>query len=209
MVFLWWRAVLILCQTYLLELWPKISPLVSSDHKTFSHMLLGDLCVFPKLAWMFFLPPYPIVQTYEEYGRLMSYVLHSQYLPEIPAVVCCCRRLGSKPDQLSYHLFIILEGHPVLGNTTVAPYFLHLMMTVFTVFHGISNAMEIILYTSPDLIPFNNEIPLMLWKPSADHGFCCKMRLRKCLEKPTRTAKLYLGLIRGTLNDGRCVPTPI
>ncbi len=124
MVFLWWRAVLILCQTYFLELWPKISPLVSSDHKTFSHMLLGDLCVFPKLAWMFFLPPYPIVQTYEEYGRLMSYVLHSQYLPEIPAVVCCCRRLGSKPDQLSYHLFIILEGHPVLGNITVAPYFL-------------------------------------------------------------------------------------
>ncbi len=44
----------------------------------------------------------------------------------------------------------ILEGHPLLGNITVAPYFLHLMMTVFTVFRGISNVLEIILYTSPD-----------------------------------------------------------
>ncbi len=44
-------------------------------------------------------------------------------------------------------LFII---HPVLGNITVAPYFLQLMMTVFTVFHGMSNALEIILYPSPD-----------------------------------------------------------
>ncbi len=44
----------------------------------------------------------------------------------------------------------ILEGHPLLGNITVAPYFLHLMMTVFTVFHGISNALEILLYPSPD-----------------------------------------------------------
>ncbi len=43
MVLFWWCAVLFLCQTYLLELWPKSSNLVSSDHNTFSHMLLGDL----------------------------------------------------------------------------------------------------------------------------------------------------------------------
>ncbi len=43
MVFLWWCAVLFFHQTYLLELWPKSSTLVSSDHNTFFHMLLGDL----------------------------------------------------------------------------------------------------------------------------------------------------------------------
>ena len=57
MVFFWWCAGWFLRQTYLLELWPKSSTLVSSDHNTFSHMLLGDFrCVFAKcsLAWMFF-----------------------------------------------------------------------------------------------------------------------------------------------------------
>ncbi len=90
MVFLWWCAVLFLCQTYLLELWPKSSTLVSSDHNAFSHMLLGYFkCVFAKFsrAWMFFLPPYPIAQTHEEYGRLLSHVLHSQYFPGITAAL--------------------------------------------------------------------------------------------------------------------------
>ncbi len=53
-------------------------------------------------------------------------------------------------EGFSSRLSSILEGHPVLGNITVAPYFLQLMMTVFTVFHGMSNALEIILYPSPD-----------------------------------------------------------
>ncbi len=46
MLLLWWCAVLFFHQTYLLELWPKCSTLVSSDHNTFSHMV--------------FLPPYPL-----------------------------------------------------------------------------------------------------------------------------------------------------
>ena len=44
----------------------------------------------------------------------------------------------------------------------------------------------------------------MLWKVLR-----CGMQLRKCQERPTRTAELYLGLIRGTLNYGRRVLTPI
>ena len=75
-------------------------------------------------------------------------------------------------------------------------------MTVFTVFHGISNALEILLYPSPDWYLFNNEIPLMLWTLSEEHGFCHRMWLRKCQERPTSIAELYLGFLRGTLNDG-------
>lgn len=58
------------------------------------------------------------------------------------------------------------------------------------------------------LTTFNNEIPLILWKLSIDHGFCCKMRLRKCQEKLTRTAEHYFGLIIDILNDCLCVLTP-
>uniref|UniRef100_A0A3B3SFF8 Ig-like domain-containing protein n=1 Tax=Paramormyrops kingsleyae TaxID=1676925 RepID=A0A3B3SFF8_9TELE len=41
----------------------------------------------------------------------------------------------------SFHLVFssVLEGRPVLGNITVIPYFFHVLMTVFMVFHGISN----------------------------------------------------------------------
>ncbi len=53
----------------------------------------------------------------------------------------------------------VLEGRPVLGNITVELYFLHLMLTVFTVFHGLSNALKMILYPSPDC-----------WKLSVDLG---------------------------------------
>ncbi|XP_062862872.1 l-isoaspartyl protein carboxyl methyltransferase, like isoform X2 [Trichomycterus rosablanca] len=45
----------------------------------------------------------------------------------------------------------------------------------------------------PGLMPFDNEIPLMLWELSVDHGFCCKTRLRKCQEMPTRTTELIWG----------------
>ncbi len=76
----------------------------------------------------------------------------------------------------------ILEGHPVLGYITVVPYFLHwwwLSSLCSMVYLMVGNSFVPFSW----LIPFNNEIPLMLWKLSADHGFCCKMRLRKCQEK--------------------------
>lgn len=41
----------------------------------------------------------------------------------------------------------VLEGHPVLANVTVVPYFLHLIITVF---FGVSNAFVTFLYLSPD-----------------------------------------------------------
>lgn len=49
----------------------------------------------------------------------------------------------------------------------------------------------------------------MLCKLFAGHGFCCKMQLCQCQENLTRTAELYLGIIRVTLIDGKCVLTTI
>ena len=156
MVFFWWCAVLFWRQTYLLELWPKSSTLVSSDHKTFSHMFLGDFrCVFAKcsLAWRFF---------FVRKGFGLATLPHSPDIWRIREIVVTCTTqpvlarysCSSFNDavgllvasQTSFLLVFssILEGRPVLGNVTVVPYFLHLMMTVFTVFHGISNALEIL-----------------------------------------------------------------
>ena len=45
----------------------------------------------------------------------------------------------------------------------------------------------------------NNKIPLTLWKLSVDYGFCWKIWLQICQEKPSKTASFYLGLIRGPL----------
>ncbi len=102
-------------------------------------------------AWKFFLPPYPMAQIYEEYGRLLSRTTQ----PVLTRNSCSSFNVAVSLLAASLTSFLlifssILEGHPVLGNVTVEPYFLHLVMTVFTVFHGISNTLEIILYTSTD-----------------------------------------------------------
>ena len=79
-------------------------------------------------------------------------MVHSQSLPEIPAApLMLC--VGLLENYLTSFLLVfsyILEGCPVLGIVTVEPYFLHLIMAVFTVYHGISNALEIIVYPSPE-----------------------------------------------------------
>lgn len=38
---------------------------------------------------------------------------------------------------------LIFKGHLVLSNVTVFPYSLHLLIIVFIVFHGISNAFKL------------------------------------------------------------------
>ncbi len=143
--------------TYLMELWPKSPSLVSSDHNTFSHMLFGNLkCVFAKFsrAQKFFLPLYPIGYS-PDIWRIQEIVVTCTTQPVLTGNSCssCNVAVGLLAASLTSFLLIfssILEGHPVLGNITVDLYFLHLMMTVFTVFHGISNALEILLYPSPD-----------------------------------------------------------
>ncbi len=50
-------------------------------------------------------------------------------------------------SQTSFLVFSsILEGRPALSNVTVVLYFLHLLMTVLTLFHGIPNNLETFLY---------------------------------------------------------------
>ncbi len=151
---------------------------------------------------IFFLPPYHIAQTLENFVTYNTQpVLARNSCSSFNAAV------GLLAASLTSFLLIfssILEGHPVLGNVTLVPYFLHLMMTVFTVFYGISNALKNILYPSPDwhLLKMRS-----LW--------CFGSSLRtmafavRCQEKPIRTAKHYLSLTRSTLNDGRLVLTPI
>lgn len=46
--------------------------------------------------------------------------------------LCCCRFINL-PDQFVSSSHQLLEGHPVLDNVTVVPYFLHFLMIVLTV----------------------------------------------------------------------------
>lgn len=110
-LFFWFGA-------FSMYVWP-----VSSDQCKFSTLLnfkLDDLanCSW---SWIFFfvrngsvLQPYPIVPTYGEYGILLSHAVHNPYRQNfLQLLQCCCRALGSLPDQFSSCLFI-----------TVVPYFL-------------------------------------------------------------------------------------
>lgn len=137
-------------------------------------------------------------------------IYNSLHLDEGPCSVIVA--VGLLAASLASFLFLaILVGHPVTGNVSIAPYFLHLMMTS-SLFSMVYLLPWKFICAPTDwfswLTPFNNEISLMLWKCSVDHGFRCKMSPRKCQEKPTRTTELYSRLIRGTLNNGRCVLTP-
>lgn len=156
-----------------MHVWP-----VSSDQCKFSTLLnfkLDDLanCSW---SWTFF---------FVRNGFRLATLPHSPHRQNfLQLLQCCCRSLGSLPDQFSSCLFI-----------TVVPYFclFIFLMTGFTVFHATSNAVDtyLFIYYKPFswLMPFNDNISLML-------GFCSSLQRSKCWENPTRAAELYLGLIR-------------
>uniref|UniRef100_A0A2D4M3W8 Uncharacterized protein n=1 Tax=Micrurus spixii TaxID=129469 RepID=A0A2D4M3W8_9SAUR len=83
---------------------------------------------------------------------LLTYPIAQRYAENGIVVIC-----NTQPVLFSFlTMFLlafssILEGPPVHGDVPVVPYFIHLLMIVFTVFHDISNALEIILYTSNTL----------------------------------------------------------
>lgn len=60
---------------------------------------------------------------------------------------CCMSRLNMLDSFLLLIHLTILKEHPVPGNVTVMPYFLHSIMA-FLVLHGMSNVLEILLYLS-------------------------------------------------------------
>lgn len=93
---------------------------VSSDHNTFFPDAFGRLDIRV-------LQPWPIAQTHEEYGRWLSHVGSNHYLPEI-----FCRPLDSLPDKVfSPSSFVTFS--PLVDDR------------VFTVFYGISNALDVVL----------------------------------------------------------------
>ena len=118
-------------------------------------MLLGDFrCVITKFsrAWMFFF--------IRKRFRLAT-LPHSPDTWRVREIVVTCTTqsvlaryscssfnvaVGLLAASLPNFLLVfssILQRHPVLGNVTVVRYFLHLMITVFTVLRGISNPLEI------------------------------------------------------------------
>lgn len=72
----------------------------------------------------------------------------------------------------------VLEG-PVLGNDTVVQYFLDMLITVFTVFHGISSVLELLLYPSPDRY-LSTVTSHSCFGRSFRTG-CSGMQLRRCI----------------------------
>lgn len=77
-----------------------------------------------------------------------------------------------------YNLFLsfwsIFQGHLILGNVTVLPYFLHLVMMAFTVFHSASDFL--VWYPSPDLYLLTMRF-LTSCKLFIDPGFSIWMKL--------------------------------
>lgn len=117
---------------------------------------------------------------------LLSHVLHSPYLPGLPAVPLTLLLASWKPPwPVLFFFSSILEGCPV---------------HFFSVPLCMLNALEILLYPSPD------------WHLLATRSLWCFGSFlqtmtfairRKCQEKPARTAELYLGVNQRHLNKGR------
>lgn len=111
---------------FCMHVWP-----VSSDQCKFSTLLnfkLDDLanCSW---SWTFF---------FVRNGFRLATLPHSPHRQNfLQLLQCCCRSLGSLPDQFSSCLFI-----------TVVPYFclFIFLMTGFTVFHATSNAVDTYLF---------------------------------------------------------------
>lgn len=174
-----------------MHVWP-----VSSDQCKFSTLLnfkLDDLanCSW---SWTFF---------FVRNGFRLATLPHSPHRQNfLQLLQCCCRSLGSLPDQFSSCLFI-----------TVVPYFCLFIFYFFNDWlHCVPCYIQccghlltyLFIYYKPFswLMPFNDNISLIL-------GFCSSLQRSKCWENPTRAAELYLGLIRVSLINGSCVPKKI
>lgn len=104
-----------------------------------------------------------------------------------------CWSLGSLFDKFLSCLSSVLEGHPVLG--TMVPYFLHLLMTAFTVLHSAFYVLKILSYPSPDA--FLQWSPIMLCK-------LCRLMIsavRWNQVNPTEIGDLYLGFNQNHFTD--------
>lgn len=66
-----------------------------------------------------------------------------------------------------------LKGHTVLFNVSVKSYFFYLMVMHFKSFHLIPWKLLNHIFPFHWLMPFNGEIPLMLWKLSIDFPAAC------------------------------------
>lgn len=77
-------------------------------------------------------------------------------------------------------------GRPVLGNGSMVPHFLQLLMAVYMVFHDASNVLKYVLYFCNGSVLFYNDVLYMCCKFFVDHSF----------SSPAETDDLYLEFIR-------------
>lgn len=138
-------VLLFLRHTDILKLKPKISTLA---YPTLTHLptrFLETYVFFAELswAWMFVFVKKGLhlatVPHSPDIGRMLEIVFTCTAQPVLARNFCSSFNFAVSFLAASLTSFPLifssfLEGHPVLGNITVEPHFLHLMMTVFTGF---------------------------------------------------------------------------
>lgn len=75
----------------------------------------------------------------------MSHAGSNQHLSDIPAASLTLLLVSWQLLWKDFNFCKVLEGPPVLGDVPLVLHFLHLLMTVFIVSYGVSNALEIVL----------------------------------------------------------------